>query len=1001
MMEPFNVYSRKVTTIVALIALIVTSLGVSYASQDYEQQRNGLTGLSASYGGELILNFEEVADWASGDGPVRKEISVINTGREADGDGDIYARIQLKEYMGIETLLYVNTAVRYMVGADGEFIIYNTESAAQAAVAANGPYPAHSYAFLTDAVTNKTGWFIQTRDKGPNGQMGKYVVTNVTAGAVRNVIGGLTGPNKAQNTDPNVHPNDECAYAVHTWDGNELESREYIDWILNDDDIVLLSAWDGQPTDKWIIDDDSGQFADEGWVYWGQALPPGESTALFMEAVDLIKQPEGSFYYVVHADLQLVSPDEIIDGNVDWGGVGNYIRQSAPSIAPTGINILEETCGLYIGDTYEPFVVLSPLNTTFSPSWISSNPSVASIDPKTGLITGVSEGFATITASIGTGPVYTDSAEVKVIVAPEYALTNVVIHPPGYSNERLLVDAGSTLQFTAVAEGKGAVPQGVLWQVSGDSSGTSIDSDGLLTVAADESAEYLTVWAHSAVNASYFNNAYVDILYPMASVEVEPSGQIEVLSGGTRQFNATLQATGAKAPVTWRVLGNRSTGTKVSGDGLFQAAVDEPEGTLTVRAYVQTTEYIDTAVRIVRPAYRGETRIPYEYEYVGTSETYGLYEGALPCVGSPRVVVFAIDFPGDYPGTYYSIADIEKSFFDNSHVGLPYEQQHWEFENEHYSLRDFYYRASYGKLDITGDVVPYSAQKPWAEYSGLRELIQETMAAAGSEDALDWSQYDVNEDGFVDGVYYVFLDQVFVDFRYHKGNEPFTRAGKQLSNYVFTSPNAGLIAHETGHLFGHRDIYLGADLNPGGTGANTVMDGNYGDLPGIMKCLNDWMEPQYIDTAGQTQVTLSSFSDQPDCAIIYPKGDKYNLNWFLVEYITATNNNFYHNAGADGGLRIWRVTMAPGFFHGDKVDEYAPFEYLEAVHPTGFRDYFFFPGDSFTPNSRLNSNYPGSFKSAIGPSGVIKTMQDLTDSGVYLENIRIVNGEAKFTVTIK
>ncbi|MDR2073356.1 MAG: hypothetical protein LBP60_07990 [Spirochaetaceae bacterium] len=59
---------------------------------------------------------------------------------------------------------------------------------------------------------------------------------------------------------------------------------------------------------------------------------------------------------------------------------------------------------------------------------------------------------------------------------------------------------GGTAQFTAAVEGTGKPRQRVLWELTGASEGSSISEAGLLTVAEDEPALYLTVRAVSAAD---------------------------------------------------------------------------------------------------------------------------------------------------------------------------------------------------------------------------------------------------------------------------------------------------------------------------------------------------------------------------------------------------------------------------------------------------------------------------------------------------------------------
>jgi len=383
---------RRVAIVIAIFALIVTTLGGTFAYQDYKQHKsNELNGESVKYEARLVEDFAEVNDWTVGDGPITKKISVVNLGTEPEY-GDVYVRIQLKEYMEIGTLSYKETAKRYMIDTDGEFIVFEQVADAIAATTAGGAYAGHAYAELTDAVTGKTGFFIETQDHDPNGQMGKYVIYDFTVGEPTAVIS--SGPQKkAESTNHHSFPSDECGYAIHSWkQGSGLETRDYIEWQLNTGAIITIAEWldpngayKGMPVDKWVIDDRN----DEGWVYWGRALETGSGTALFMESVELIQQPEGSFYYVIHTDMQAVSLEELITGNIDWGSAGEVFVNNAPKLAFNG----ETPAFVKVGETVtSPGIIATPDDVDAADlMWSSSNPNIAAVD-KNGVITGISVG---------------------------------------------------------------------------------------------------------------------------------------------------------------------------------------------------------------------------------------------------------------------------------------------------------------------------------------------------------------------------------------------------------------------------------------------------------------------------------------------------------------------------------------------------------------------------------------------------------------------------------
>lgn len=86
-------------------------------------------------------------------------------------------------------------------------------------------------------------------------------------------------------------------------------------------------------------------------------------------------------------------------------------------------------------------------------------------------------------------------------------VTGVTVSPSHPS-----VRTGATVDFRAAVHGTGSPSQKVTWAVSGNkSSGTSIDSAGRLTVAADETAVTLTVTATSSVDGSKSGTAAVKV----------------------------------------------------------------------------------------------------------------------------------------------------------------------------------------------------------------------------------------------------------------------------------------------------------------------------------------------------------------------------------------------------------------------------------------------------------------------------------------------------------
>ena len=190
------------------------------------------------------------------------------------------------------------------------------------------------------------------------------------------------------------------------------------------------------------------------------------------------------------------------------------------------------------------------------------------------------------------------------------AITSVTVSPPAAT-----VEAGKTVQFNATVNGTGEFSQEVTWSVSGGvSAGTSISADGLLTVAADETATSLTVTATASGDSSIYGTATVTVTPPesVTGVSISPA-DATVEAGQTVQFSATVSGTGEfSQEVTWSVSGGVSAGTSISADGLLTVAADETATSLTVTATASgdSSIYGTATVTVTPPSTPDEPDVP-------------------------------------------------------------------------------------------------------------------------------------------------------------------------------------------------------------------------------------------------------------------------------------------------------------------------------------------------------------------------------------------------------
>jgi len=107
------------------------------------------------------------------------------------------------------------------------------------------------------------------------------------------------------------------------------------------------------------------------------------------------------------------------------------------------------------------------------------------------------------------------------------------------------VQKGTTQQFSARVIGTNDPAQTVTWEVTGGVAGTSI-TDGLLTVASDETAESLTITATSTVNTGIYGTAAVTV----TDTPPTPIYGVSLNTGGYAFPDALAGDTSAVTPLT-------------------------------------------------------------------------------------------------------------------------------------------------------------------------------------------------------------------------------------------------------------------------------------------------------------------------------------------------------------------------------------------------------------------------------------------------------------------
>ena len=354
-----------VTTAVIVAALLIT--GTFAFVLPYQHRSNLFAGSGNRYDVTLNERFYPPRDWTTEDGPVVKQINVANTGANAQAYGEVFVRINLREFMEITIPAYyywtpeggmvsgdniIGNAALFMTvsnhltgGPSRVFVVAPdvngvalTEQEAREWFLAHPVYGLlfpdgiedHDLLHTTDYVSGKTGWYVISRVGDLHGQYGRYMVATVVRDSGNTFLVGSNTP-RALYVDYGLHQiNGECSYDLTLWNATlpEFEYttayRQWIRWNLGVT-VVTLSQWieeGAQPIDAWIIDDRPENTL--GWIYWGNPLGVGEHTTNFLESVELLDQPQGDFHYVIHTHMYGVS----LEGLSDWTDMPPELEQA-------------------------------------------------------------------------------------------------------------------------------------------------------------------------------------------------------------------------------------------------------------------------------------------------------------------------------------------------------------------------------------------------------------------------------------------------------------------------------------------------------------------------------------------------------------------------------------------------------------------------------------------------------------------------------------------------
>ncbi len=325
----------------------------------------------------------------------------------------------------------------------------------------------------------------------------------------------------------------------------------------------------------------------------------------------------------------------------------------------------------------------------------------------------------------------------------------------------------------------------------------------------------------------------------------------------------------------------------------------------------------------------------------------------LSSVGTYNVLVIPVQFSGETI-SQTQLGNLKKAFNGTE------EDTGWE------SVRTYYQKSSYGKLNLTFDIQDvYQAKHNasyYENYSGTAESYDEysytrtgydlilTEALDYYQSKLDLSRYDHDGDNMIDGVYLIYSHSVeytsdsffWALTTWFYGKETYDNLG--VYYYMFAGIdfmeestaaddssgyeeipglkiNAITYIHESGHMLGLDDYYDYAE-NTGsdeGLGGADMMDSNMGDHCVYSKTMLGWLSPTIV-TETQTVTLKPSVSEGSAILIPLDFDNSYFGEYLMVDLYAAEGLNKLHSqyaqdditlyGGEQYGVRIYHVSSS-------------------------------------------------------------------------------------------
>ena len=408
------------------------------------------------------------------------------------------------------------------------------------------------------------------------------------------------------------------------------------------------------------------------------------------------------------------------------------------------------------------------------------------------------------------------------------------------------------------------------------------------------------------LSTTYYNNTNTLVSRTEAleyyTLTIDGKDALSYTFTGVGRYELLITATGTEGSnlsktLACYVLSKESATPRKYVDETITLSKSTISKTLNITNPDKTSNEDPNGIDTENKGYYSPDEVSVDYTFYDYGERNSIDWKLAPSTGETPLLVVPVVIEGyEDDATPERLANIEKAFFGDS------ADMHYE------SLHSYYYKSSYRKLDITGTVTDYfycgdnssvvtDENSITATNCGTKvgRLAQECATWAANTYDLDLKDYDSDNDGYIDGMWVIWIGPTYStttgfwpfstttgaspDYETPTVNNVGWAGNTFIENYssVDEGCDAHVIIHETGHMFGLADYYSYAYSGYSALGNIDMMDYNVGDHNPYSKLMLGWTTP-YIVYGNDVTISIDDLLSENSVIVIPYDSKTYEKN---------------------------------------------------------------------------------------------------------------------------